>query len=66
MPAAGQPGAHAGGGGSLPTYHPSALLRDPSKKKDAWEDMKSLREKLRELGLYMDLQRTESKEGMTE
>ena len=39
----------------LPTYHPSALLRDPSKKKDAWEDMKSLREKLRELGLYADL-----------
>ena len=39
----------------LPTYHPSALLRDPSKKKAAWEDMKSLREKLRELGLYADL-----------
>ena len=39
----------------LPTYHPSALLRDPSKKQDAWEDMKSLRDKLKELGLYGDL-----------
>ena len=26
----------------MPTYHPSALLRDPEKKKEAWEDMKSL------------------------
>jgi DNA polymerase len=25
------------------TYHPSALLRDPSKKKDAWEDFKKIR-----------------------
>ena len=39
----------------LPTYHPSALLRDESKRPQAWEDMKSLREKLRELGLYPDL-----------
>ena len=39
----------------LPTYHPSALLRDASKKPDAWEDMKSLRSKLRELGLYPDI-----------
>jgi len=39
----------------LPTYHPSALLRDESKKPDAWEDMKRLREKLKELGLYPDL-----------
>lgn len=30
----------------IPTYHPSALLRDPSKKKDAWEDFKSIRERL--------------------
>ena len=39
----------------LPTYHPSALLRDPSKKREAWEDMQRLRDKLMELGLYGDL-----------
>ena len=31
----------------LCTYHPSYLLRDPSKKKDCWEDMKML---LRRMG----------------
>lgn len=36
----------------LPTYHPSALLRDESKKYDAWADMKALRDKLKELELY--------------
>ena len=36
----------------MATYHPSALLRDPSKKKDAWADMQSLRDKLKEFGLY--------------
>lgn len=35
----------------LPTYHPAALLRDPSKKREAWEDMKALREKMQEIGL---------------
>jgi len=39
----------------MPTYHPSALLRDESKKPQAWEDMKSLRAKLMELGLYQDI-----------
>jgi len=39
----------------MPTYHPSALLRDPAKKREAWEDMKSLRDKLMELGLYEDI-----------
>ena len=39
----------------LPTYHPSALLRDASKKRDAWEDMQRLRDKLMALGLYEDL-----------
>ena len=39
----------------MPTYHPSALLRDESKKPEAWADMKSLREKLQELGLYSDI-----------
>lgn len=39
----------------LPTYHPSALLRDPGKKPQAWEDLKNLRARLIELGLYQDL-----------
>ena len=39
----------------MPTYHPSALLRETGKKPEAWEDMKSLRDKLTELGLYQDL-----------
>ena len=39
----------------MPTYHPSALLRDTSKKRDAWEDMQSLRDKLMEPGLYSDI-----------
>ena len=36
----------------MPTYHPSALLRDPSKKREAWADMQSLRDKLIEIGAY--------------
>ncbi len=36
----------------MPTYHPAALLRDTSKKKDAWEDLKMVRKKLDELKLY--------------
>lgn len=38
----------------LPTYHPSALLRDTTgeKKRQAWEDMKALRDKMKELELY--------------
>jgi DNA polymerase len=39
----------------LPTYHPSALLRDPAKKREAWEDMLTLRDKLIELELYSDI-----------
>ena len=39
----------------LATYHPSALLRDVSKKKDAWQDLQVLRDKLVELGLFNDL-----------
>lgn len=31
----------------LPTYHPAALLRDPSKKREAWEDLKAVRDRLR-------------------
>ena len=33
----------------MPTFHPSALLRDPAKKRDAWEDFQKIRDKLREL-----------------
>ena len=47
----------------LPTYHPSALLRDESKKPEAWEDMKSLKRKLTELGLYPDIYGTGEPEG---
>ncbi len=30
----------------MPTYHPAALLRDPGKKRDVWEDMKRVRDYL--------------------
>ena len=33
----------------MPTYHPAALLRDPSKKKDVWNDMKQVIARYREL-----------------
>lgn len=33
----------------MPTYHPSALLRDPSKKREAWEDFQKVRDKLAEI-----------------
>lgn len=39
----------------MPTYHPSALLRDVEKKKDAWKDLQAVRQKLMELHLYDDL-----------
>ena len=39
----------------MPTYHPSALLRDADKKKEAWQDLQALRAKLLELHLYQDL-----------
>ncbi len=34
----------------MPTYHPSALLRNPDLKKDAWIDFKNVVLKYRELG----------------
>ena len=37
-----------GGVWFMPTYHPAALLRDEAKKRDAWEDLKAVREKLKE------------------
>jgi len=30
----------------LPTYHPAFLLRNPSRKREVWEDVKALREEL--------------------
>ena len=33
----------------MPTYHPAALLRDESKKRDAWHDLQAVRAKLDEL-----------------
>lgn len=33
----------------MPTYHPSALLRDESKKRDAWADLKQVMQKMKEL-----------------
>ena len=36
----------------MPTYHPAALLRDESKKRDAWHDLQAVREKLNELTGY--------------
>lgn len=43
----------------IATYHPSALLRDESKKRPAWEDLKRVRSRLMELGLYSDLLKEE-------
>mgnify|MGYP001065732674 CR=1 FL=1 len=40
----------------MPTYHPSFLLRQPERKKEAWED---LQEVLRKLGLPIPGKRTE-------
>jgi uracil-DNA glycosylase family 4 len=34
----------------MPTFHPAYLLRDPSKKKEAWQDLKSVIAALRGMG----------------
>jgi DNA polymerase len=34
----------------MPTFHPAYLLRDPSKKKEAWADLKEVNALLRRLG----------------
>ncbi|MDD9911882.1 MAG: uracil-DNA glycosylase [Alphaproteobacteria bacterium] len=36
---------------ALPLYHPAYLLRNPPAKKDAWTDLKILRQKGEELGI---------------
>ena len=33
----------------MPTYHPAALLRDVSKKRETWEDLQLVMAKLKEL-----------------
>lgn len=33
----------------MPTFHPAYLLRDPSKKREVWEDMKKVRDELNKL-----------------
>jgi len=38
-----------GGIPMIPTYHPSALLRDESKKKEAWEDLKQIKKRLEDI-----------------
>jgi len=35
----------------MPTFHPAYLLRDPSKKKETWEDLKTVMAALRHMGL---------------
>jgi DNA polymerase len=35
----------------MPTYHPAALLRDESKKREVWEDLQSLTQKYRSIQL---------------
>jgi DNA polymerase len=35
----------------MPTFHPAYLLRDPSKKKEAWEDLKAVLAALRKIGI---------------
>jgi DNA polymerase len=37
---------HYNGIDLMPTYHPAYLLRNPSVKKDVWEDMKTVLAKL--------------------
>ncbi len=34
----------------MPTFHPAYLLRDPSKKREVWDDMKKVRDYLNENG----------------
>lgn len=35
----------------IATYHPAALLRDPAKKREAWEDLKKIRDKYKEIAV---------------
>ncbi len=44
-----------GGIWMMATLHPAALLRDPRKKEDAFSDFLGLRDKIKELGLSLEL-----------
>lgn len=44
----------------LATFHPSALLRDQARKREAWADLKLVRQKLEEMNLYPDLLKGET------
>jgi DNA polymerase len=35
----------------MPTFHPAYLLRDPSKKKLAWDDLKAVNAALAKVGI---------------
>jgi DNA polymerase len=35
----------------MPTFHPAYLLRDPSKKKEAWDDLKKVNSALKQMGI---------------
>ncbi|MEO8435741.1 MAG: uracil-DNA glycosylase [Pyrinomonadaceae bacterium] len=39
----------------MPTFHPAYLLRDPSKKRETWEDMKKVREYLNNSPAKLDV-----------
>lgn len=41
----------------MPTYHPAALLRDETKKRDAWHDLQAVKAKLAEVGSVIESQR---------
>lgn len=36
----------------MPTFHPAYLLRDPTKKKEAWDDLKAVLASLKTMGLH--------------
>ena len=38
---------------ALPTFHPAYLLRQPAAKRQVWQDLLSLKLKLRELGVSL-------------
>jgi len=35
----------------MPTFHPAYLLRDPDKKREAWQDLKQVIAELERLGI---------------
>ncbi len=44
----------------MPTFHPAYLLRDPSKKRETWEDMKTVRDYLQKNPRRNDLPEAEA------